>query len=85
MQTIEQPATNKEAASVAKKTPNWHPYNPHVFGEYDLQQLEQAKKLLSKVYEYHYGDSYMRKELGRLKTVINKLEDLQKISEVNRS
>lgn len=55
--------------------------NPHAFEEYDLQQLEAARKLLVKVYEYHYGDGYMRKELSRLKTIIEKLEALQSISE----
>lgn len=52
--------------------------NHHAFGEYDQQQLEAARKLLLKVYEYHYGDSHMRKELGRLETIIAKLEALQK-------
>lgn len=51
----------------------------HKFGEYDQQQLEAAKKLLVKVYTYHYGDSYMRKELGRLETIIKKLEALQNL------
>lgn len=57
-----------------------HPRNPHVFEEYDLEQLAQANKLLLKVYEYHYGDSHMRKELSRLETIIKKLEALQNIN-----
>lgn len=56
-----------------------HPRNPHALEEYDLELLAQARKLLLKVYEYHYGDSYMRKELGRLGTIIKKLEALYNI------
>ena len=59
------------------------PYtNPHTLGEYDQQQLEAAKQLILKVYNYHYGDSYMRKELGRLETIIAKLEALQNLKEI---
>ena len=52
-------------------------YSPHAFGEYDLEQLEAARRLLLKVYNYHCGDSYVRKELGRLETIINKIDTLQ--------
>lgn len=75
--TVEQqPAACGNTASPARV---WHPRNPHTLEEYDLQQLDQAKKLILKVYEYHYGDSYMRKELGRLETIIAKLDELQSI------
>lgn len=53
--------------------------NHHSFGKYDQEQLEAARKLLLKVYEYHYGDSHMRKQLGRLETIINKLDELKTI------
>ena len=48
----------------------------HRLEEYDLRQLEEAKKIIVKVYEYHYGDSYMRKEIKRLETIIQKLDYL---------
>lgn len=75
--TVEQQpdACDKNASS--KRV--WHPRNPHALEEYDLHLLDQAKKLILKVYEYHYGDSYMRKELGRLEAIITKLEELQNI------
>lgn len=52
---------------------------PHELGEYDLKMLEQAKQLVLKVYEYHYGDSYMRKEIRRLETIISKIDSLKDI------
>lgn len=48
-----------------------------VFGEYDLNKIASAKKELIKVYEYNYGDPRMRKELSRLKTIINKISELE--------
>lgn len=48
----------------------------HILEEYDLQQLQQAKKIITKVYEYHYGDSYMRKEIKRLETILSKIDFL---------
>lgn len=48
----------------------------HEFDEYDLDQMEKARKMLIKVYEFHYGDSRMRSQLKRLETVIGKLDNL---------
>lgn len=48
----------------------------HEIGEYDKELLTKAKELIVKVYEYHYGDSYMRKEIKRLETIINKIDAL---------
>ena len=49
----------------------------HKLDEYDQEQLKKAKSLLVKVYEYHYGDSYMKSEIKRLETIIAKIEVLQ--------
>ena len=49
----------------------------HKLEPYDQELLEKAKRLIEKVYVYHYGDSFMRSELGRLKTIISKIEALQ--------
>lgn len=51
----------------------------HYFDHYDQDQLEKAKQLLMKVYEYHYGDSKMRSKIKRLETIIAKLETLQNL------
>ena len=51
----------------------------HRLGVYDLRLLEEARKNILKVYEYHYGDSYMRKEIKRLETIISKIETLQNL------
>lgn len=51
----------------------------HRLDKYDKEQLEKAKQLLIKVYEYHYGDSYMKSEVNRLDTIIAKIEFLQKL------
>lgn len=48
----------------------------HKLGEYDKEKLQEAKKLIEKVYEYHYGDSYMQKEIKRLETIIAKIDYL---------
>lgn len=46
----------------------------HKLDEYDKEQLKKAKNLIDKVYTYHYGDSYMRKEIKRLETIITKID-----------
>lgn len=51
----------------------------HDFDQYDHDQLEKAKQLLIKVYEYHYGDSKMQSKVKRLETIIAKLETLQNL------
>lgn len=50
--------------------------NYHKLGEYDKMQLLEAKKLINKVYDYHYGDSIMRNEIKRLETIISKIQSL---------
>ena len=49
----------------------------HDFEQYDHELLEEARKLLLKVYEYHYGDSKMKSKINRLETIICKLGILQ--------
>lgn len=44
------------------------------FDEYDKGRLEEARKLLRKVYEYNYGDPSCRREADRLATIIGKLD-----------
>ena len=51
------------------------------FTQYDHDQMEKAKQLLIKVYEYHFGVSSMRKEVNRLETIITKLEALQNLTQ----
>lgn len=51
--------------------------NKHTFDAYDMEQLDKAKQILEKVYEYHYGDSLMRGQVKRLETIIKKIEHLQ--------
>jgi hypothetical protein len=46
------------------------------FDPYDLEHIEKAKQLITKVYEYHYGDSKMRGEVRRLETIIAKIDFL---------
>lgn len=48
----------------------------HKLSEYDFEQLKQARYLIQKVYEYHYGDSLMKKEIKRLETIIAKIDYL---------
>lgn len=48
----------------------------HKLEEYDKQKLLEAKRLINIVYTYHYGDSYMRKEIKRLETIMLKLDYL---------
>lgn len=53
----------------------------HELGEYDKRKLQEARELILKVYEYHSGDSYMRKEIKRLETIILKIDYLIKLIE----
>lgn len=48
----------------------------HELGEYDRDKLKNARRDILSVYEYHYGDSYMRKEIKRLETIISKIDYL---------
>ena len=48
----------------------------HRLDEYDKEQLKKAKDLIEKIYNYHYGDSYMRSEIKRLETILSKIEHL---------
>ena len=48
--------------------------NYHKLSEYDYDLLTKARALIERVYGYHYGDSYMRKEIKRLETIIKKLD-----------
>ena len=47
------------------------------FDEYDLKKLQEARKMLTKVYEYNYGDPAMRAECNRLFTIIKKIKWLE--------
>lgn len=51
------------------------------FGNYDMGLLQEAKKLLLKVYEYNYGEPSMRSKVKRLETIISKIEVLQQTNE----
>lgn len=50
--------------------------NLHKLDEFDIELLQKAKTNIIKVYEYHYGDSYMRREIKRLETILNKIDML---------
>ena len=50
--------------------------NYHKLSEYDYDLLIKARKLIENVYSYHYGDSYMCKEVKRLETILNKIDYL---------
>lgn len=47
------------------------------FDRMDQNRLQEAKELLIKVLEYNYGAPGMRQKIGRLDTIIKKLEILQ--------
>lgn len=49
----------------------------HDFDEYDEMKFKEAKDILNRIYEYHYGDSYMRSKLNRLNTILKKIEQLE--------
>ena len=48
----------------------------HELGEYDRDKLKNARRDILSVYEYHFGDSYMRSEIQRLETIIRKIDHL---------
>lgn len=53
--------------------------NIHDFGDYDREQLEKAKQILLKVYEYHEPDGAIRTKTNRLATIISKIDELLKM------
>ncbi len=53
----------------------------HNLSEYDKRKLQDARDIILKVYEYHSGDSYMRKETKRLETLISKIDVLIQMCE----
>lgn len=64
---------------MCRPNPRSYRPEPHELTEYDLELLREARELIFKVYEYHYGDSKMRKEICRLETILNKIESLKNI------
>ena len=46
---------------------------------YDMEMLEEASRLLIKVYEYNYGNPRLKRLINRLATIIEKLETLKHI------
>ena len=46
------------------------------FDEYDMQKLEEAKNLITEVYEFNYGVPRMGRKTKRLETIIKKINDL---------
>lgn len=53
--------------------------NDHDFTQYDRQQLESAKQILLRIYEYHDGDGKMQEKINRLATIIYKIDTLIKM------
>ncbi len=43
---------------------------------FDRARIEEARRLLYKVYEYNYGDPSAKKEVSRLDTIIRKIDQL---------
>lgn len=46
--------------------------------EFDIQKLQQAKKLVKEVYEYYYSAPKMGQVTRRLETIMNKIDFLLK-------
>ena len=46
------------------------------FDDYDRELLQDALANVSFVFNYNYGDPRMRRELGRLETIIKKMKEL---------
>ena len=44
--------------------------------EYDVLKLKEARAIIDKVYEYHYGDWKVAGQVKRLETILKKLDAL---------
>ena len=44
--------------------------------EYDILKLKEARSIIDKVYEYHYGDWRVAAQVKRLETILKKLDYL---------
>lgn len=56
----------------------------YTFCPYDDAKLQKAKRLLLEVYEYYYGDPAWKRQVNRLETIIQKLEELENIKREER-
>ena len=56
----------------------------YTFSPYDDDKLEEAKRLLTEVHEYHYGDPRYKRQVNRLGTIIKKMEELENIKREER-
>lgn len=56
----------------------------YTFCPYDDAKLKEAKRLLLEVYEYYYGDPAWKRQVNRLETIIQKLEELENIKREER-
>lgn len=50
--------------------------------EYDINKLDDAKKIIQSVYEYNYGSPKCKTHIKRLETILKKLNEL---IELNRN
>lgn len=48
----------------------------NTFDEYDAERLKLARKDLYRIFESHFGDPSLRRELNRLSTIIRKIDVL---------
>ncbi len=47
-----------------------------VFDEYYQLKLQEAKRLITEVYEFNYGAPRMSRKIKKLETIIKKINDL---------
>ena len=45
-------------------------------GEYTINKLKAARRLIEEEYVYHYGDPALKSEINRLETILAKLDYL---------
>ena len=48
------------------------------FDDYDKEQIQKARTLLNRVYEYNYKAVGMRNKQRRLETILKKIDELLK-------
>lgn len=47
-----------------------------ILDDYDVRLLKSAREMICAVYEYHYGNAKMRCQVGRLETILTRLDSL---------
>lgn len=52
--------------------------------DYDVKLLKSAREMICAVYEYNHGDTNLQRQVGRLETILTRLDALLQMETQSR-